>query len=61
MDDVATTGGSNAESLDVLLEEGIEVSKILVVVDRDEGASEKLASYNIPFESLISASDLSDK
>ena len=61
VDDVATTGGSNAESLDVLLEEGIEVTKILVVVDRDEGASEKLASYDIPFESLISASDLSDK
>ena len=61
VDDVATTGGSNAESLDVLLGEGIEVTKILVVVDRNEGASEKLASYDIPFESLISASDLSDK
>ena len=43
------------------MEEGIEVGKILVVVDREEGASEKLASYDIPFESLISASDLSDK
>ena len=61
VDDVATTGGSNVESLDLLLEEGIEVTKILVVVDRDEGASEKLASYDIPFECLISASDLSDR
>ena len=61
IDDVATTGGSNVESLDVLLREGIEVTKILVVVDREEGAREKLESYNIPFESLISASELSEK
>jgi len=61
VDDVATTGGSNAESLDVLLEEGIEVTKIIVVVDREEGAHEKLESYNVPFESLINASELSEK
>ena len=61
IDDVATTGGSNVESLNVLQSEGIEVTKIMVVVDREEGAQEKLESYNIPFESLISASDLSEK
>ncbi|MDG1545234.1 MAG: orotate phosphoribosyltransferase, partial [Candidatus Poseidoniia archaeon] len=46
VDDVATTGGSNVESLEVLLGEGIDVTKILVVVDRDEGAHEKLKPYN---------------
>tara|TARA_X000001036_G_scaffold387182_1_gene382754 strand:+ start:204 stop:725 length:522 start_codon:yes stop_codon:yes gene_type:complete len=61
VDDVATTGGSNVESLDVLMDEGIEVTKIIVVVDREEGAAEKLENYNIPFESLISASELSEK
>ena len=61
VDDVATTGGSNVESLDVHMDEGIEVTKIIVVVDREEGAAEKLENYNIPFESLISASELSEK
>ncbi len=61
IDDVATTGGSNIESLKVLQDEGIEVTKILVVVDREEGAQEKLVPFNIPFESLISASELSEK
>ena len=61
VDDVATTGGSNVESLDVLIDEGIEVSKVIVVVDREEGAAEKLEHYNVPFESLISASELSEK
>ncbi|OIR23070.1 MAG: orotate phosphoribosyltransferase [Marine Group III euryarchaeote CG-Epi3] len=61
VDDVATTGGSNVESLEVLLGEGIDVTKILVVVDREEGAHEKLKPYNVSFRSLISASELSDK
>tara|TARA_B100000965_G_C19477986_1_gene707181 strand:- start:212 stop:733 length:522 start_codon:yes stop_codon:yes gene_type:complete len=61
IDDVATTGGSNIESLKVLQDEGIEVAKIMVVVDREEGAQEKLVPFNIPFESLISASELSEK
>ncbi len=61
VDDVATTGGSNIESLQVLQDEGIEVAKIMVVVDREEGAQEKLIPFNIPFESLISASELSEK
>ena len=61
IDDVATTGGSNIESLQVLQDEGIEVAKIMVVVDREEGAQEKLIPFNIPFESLISASELSEK
>lgn len=61
VDDVATTGGSNVESLEVLLGEGIDVTKILVVVDREEGAQEKLKPYNVSFRSLISASELSDK
>ncbi|MBJ35141.1 MAG: orotate phosphoribosyltransferase [Euryarchaeota archaeon] len=61
IDDVATTGGSNIESLKVLQDEGIEVAKIMVVVDREEGAQEKLIPFNIPFESLISASELSEK
>ncbi|MEC8446200.1 MAG: orotate phosphoribosyltransferase [Candidatus Thermoplasmatota archaeon] len=61
VDDVATTGGSNVESLSVLLDEGIDVCKIIVVVDREEGAAQKIKGYDIPFESLISASELSEK
>ena len=49
------------ESLSVLLDEGIDVCKIIVVVDREEGAAQKIKGYDIPFESLISASELSEK
>ena len=41
VDDVATTGGSNIESVEILTNAGAEVAKILVVVDREEGAAER--------------------
>ena len=47
--------------ISALLDEGIEVTKIIVVVDREEGAADKLKHYKVPFASLISASELSEK
>ena len=38
VDDVATTGGSNVESIKSLVDEGVEVVQVMVVVDREEGA-----------------------
>ena len=60
VDDVATTGGSNMESVEILTEAGAEIAKILVVVDREEGAAEKLSSLNIDYKSLVLVSDLVD-
>jgi len=60
VDDVATTGGSNMESVEILTDAGAEVAKILVVVDREEGAAEKLSNLNIDYESLVLVSDLVD-
>jgi orotate phosphoribosyltransferase len=60
VDDVATTGGSNIESLESLIEEGVEVIQVMVVVDREEGAAEKIAPFNLDYKSLIKISDLVD-
>jgi len=60
VDDVATTGGSNVESINVLKSEGVNVVMVLVVVDREEGASEKIKPFNIKYNSLINISDLVD-
>jgi len=60
VDDVATTGGSNIESLESLIEEGVEVIQVMVVVDREEGAAEKLAPFDLDYKSLIKISDLVD-
>ena len=44
VDDVATTGGSIIRSINILKEHfpHIKVAKIIVLVDREEGAKERL-------------------
>ena len=58
VDDVATTGGSNIESIKSLVDEGVEVLQVIVVVDREEGAAEKISPFNLDYKSLIKISDL---
>jgi len=58
VDDVATTGGSNIESIKSLIDENVEVLQVMVVVDREEGAAEKIAPFNLDYRSLIKISDL---
>ena len=58
VDDVATTGGSNIESVKALVDEGVDVSMVMVVVDREEGAQEKIAPFGINYKALIRISDL---
>lgn len=58
VEDVATTGGSMKKAIDVLREEGLTVEKVLVVVDREEGAKENLKDYNVEVLPLVRASEL---
>ena len=57
VDDVATTGKSIIQSLDVLEPLGIQVKKAVCIVDRDEGAKEALAARNCELISLFSVSE----
>ncbi len=58
LEDVATTGQSALEAVEALREAGASVSRVLVVVDRDEGARSRLAAANVELEALLSADDL---
>lgn len=58
VEDVATTGGSAVETVEVLRDEGAVVDKVIVVVDRKEGASENLEDIDAELISLLSADDL---
>jgi len=60
VDDVATTGGSNVESIKSLVDAGVDVLQVMVVVDREEGAEKKMNHFNIDYRSLIKISDLVD-
>jgi len=57
VDDVATSGGSLIKSIEVLRKAKIKVVKAVVVVDREEGASENLKKLSCPLVSLFKKSD----
>ncbi len=58
VEDVATTGGSVVKAINVIREEGLTVDKVVVVVDREEGALENLKDLKVELLPLVKASDL---
>jgi orotate phosphoribosyltransferase len=58
LEDIATTGQSAIDAVAALREAGAVVERVLVVVDREEGARENLAEHDIELEALVTASEL---
>lgn len=53
IDDVATTGASLIETVSHLRKKGIKIAMVIVLVDRDEGAREKLSKAGCKFISIF--------
>lgn len=58
VDDVITTGGSTIRAIESARAEGLEVVKVIALVDREEGGREAIERCGAPFESLLTVSDL---
>lgn len=58
VDDVATTGGSLLKAIDALRERGGKVEHVVVLIDREQGASENLANKGVKLISLMTSSKL---
>ena len=58
LEDVATTGTSALEAVEALRAAGATVERVLVVVDREEGARERLAAADVELEALVTATAL---
>jgi orotate phosphoribosyltransferase len=58
LEDIATTGTSAASAVEALRDAGATVERVLVVVDREEGASDLLADHGVELDALLTASDL---
>jgi orotate phosphoribosyltransferase len=61
VEDVITTGGSVIRAAKILRDYGAIVKKVIVVVDREEGAKENLAKENLELIPLIKVSYLLSK
>lgn len=53
IDDVATTGKAFVESIEVLQKMNIRVARAICIIDRNEGAREAVAKYNVPLQSIF--------
>ena len=58
IEDVSTTGGSSAETIEIVRAAGGVVDRLLVVVDREQGARERLAALGVTLEPLITLAEL---
>ncbi|MFC7074803.1 orotate phosphoribosyltransferase [Halovenus rubra] len=58
LEDIATTGQSAVAAVNALREAGATVDRVLVVVDREEGARENLAEIDVELDAILTASEL---
>ncbi len=58
VEDVVTTGGSSLEAIGAIREAGAEVSRVLAIVDREQGGRERLAKAGCRLEAIFTASEL---
>ena len=58
IDDVATTGNAMVQAADQIALAGGRVAHAIVIVDREEGATEALESRGMTLHALVTASDL---
>lgn len=58
VDDVATTGGSSLQAVAAVEALGCKVARVMVVLDRLEGAAAAFAAKGLDFEALLTIRDL---
>ena len=58
IEDIATTGQSAVDAVKALRDAGAVVDRVMVVVDREEGAREHLADHDVELEALLTTSEL---
>jgi orotate phosphoribosyltransferase len=58
VDDVATTGGSSLQAVEAVEAMGCQVSVVIAVLDRLEGAAAAFAARGLPFRALVTIRDL---
>ena len=58
VEDVTTTGGSSLLAIDRAIEFGLQVERVVTVIDRLAGAAAAFAARGIPLEPLVTIRDL---
>jgi orotate phosphoribosyltransferase len=57
VEDVTTTGGSAIKAVEALRLEGALITRVITIVDREEGAAEAFAHAGLKLDSILTLSD----
>jgi orotate phosphoribosyltransferase len=60
VEDTTTTGGSTLAAIDAAREAGLDVVRVITLVDRQEGAAENLTTHGHTLEALVTREELVD-
>lgn len=58
VEDVVTTGTSAKKAIEILRNEGFQVSHVLTIVDREAGGAEEFKKLGVEFQSIFTISDI---
>ncbi|TWI75548.1 orotate phosphoribosyltransferase [Desulfobotulus alkaliphilus] len=58
IDDVATTGGSTIKAINRAMETGLDVCKVIVLVDREEGGMDNIRQHISDASAILTRSEL---
>ncbi len=58
VDDVITTGGSTIKAIEAAREEGLQIVKVIVLVDREEGGREEILKHVSSVEAVYTKTEL---
>jgi orotate phosphoribosyltransferase len=58
VEDVCTTGDSSVKAIEAAREAGLRVLGAICLVDREEGAQERIEGLNCPFEKIFTLAEL---
>jgi orotate phosphoribosyltransferase len=58
VEDVVTTGGSTVKAVERTRAEGLDVVKVVVLVDRQEGGMDQVKAHVASVESIVTIEDL---
>lgn len=61
VDDVVTTGSSTVEAIIKAREFGLNIVKVIVLIDRQEGGKDNIVKQGVEFEAVITKEDLLDE
>ena len=58
IDDVITTGGSTITAIEIAREAGLEVDRVIALVDREEGGRENIKKYTDRIDAVLARSEI---